>query len=346
MLERVEGEGMNDKIDVVIPWVDGSDPEWLKEKNEWYMRLNPDKESNSNNRYQSWDNLKYWFRAIEKFFPWINNVFFVTWGHVPDFLNKNCEKLKIVKHTDFIPERYLPTFNINTIEMNIHRIEELSENFIYFNDDIFPLGNAGKEYYFINNEVCDEAVETPIIPMITGEISKYTWNMRALDIAVINRNFNKRAVQEAAREKWFNECYEELLGRNESLSMWNNFVGFRDPHVPSAFKKSSFAKVWEREGEVLEKTCISKFRNMDCVNQWLVRYWQLCEGNFSPRRTLGKSYTVTIDNYKEIAEIIRKQEQPVICINEECSMEEFEIIKSEINGALEYILPEKSLFEI
>ena len=60
---------------------------------------------------------------------------------------------------------------------------------------------------------------------------------------------------------------------------------------------------------------------------------------------MGKSYTVTIDNYKEVANIIKTQEQPMICINEECSMEEFEIIKKEINKAFEYILPDKSSFE-
>ena len=95
----------------------------------------------------------------------------------------------------------------------------------------------------------------------------------------------------------------------------------------------------------MHETSISKFRNFSCVNQWLARYWQLCEGDFIPRRTLGKSYTVTIDNYKEVVDVIRNQEQPVICINEECSPEDFEVIKKEINSAFEELLPEKSSFE-
>jgi len=336
---------MNGKIDIVIPWVDGNDPVWQAEKEKAERNNNVNRSANSNVRYQSWDNLQYIFRGIEKFMPWVNKVFLITFGHLPHFLNVNNSKIRIIKHSDYIPENYLPTFNSNVIELNYYRIKELSENFILFNDDTFALKPVEKSYYFVDDKICDEAVETPIIPMMTGEISRYTWNVRALNVAVINRNFNKRDVQKAAYDKWFNECYGELLERNESMAMWNNFVGFRDPHVPSAFKKSSFAKVWEKEPEILEKTCISKFRNMDCVNQWLVRYWQLCEGNFTPRRTLGKSYTVTIDNYKEVANIIKTQEQPMICINEECSMEEFEIIKKEINKAFEYILPDKSSFE-
>ena len=31
----------NEKIDIVIPWVDGSDEKWLKEKNYWYNKENP-----------------------------------------------------------------------------------------------------------------------------------------------------------------------------------------------------------------------------------------------------------------------------------------------------------------
>ena len=336
---------MEDKIDIVIPWVDGSDPEWLEEKNTWFSVQNPDKNFNSHNRYQSWDNLKYWFRAVDKFLPWINNIFFITWGHVPDFLNLENPKLKIINHREYIPEKYLPTFNVNTIELNLHRISGLSERFIYFNDDTFPLMPIRRDYYFMGNMPCDEAIETPIIPVMAGEIDQYTWNMRALDISVINRNFDKRSVQKQNHEKWFAPCYEELLERNMSLGYWNNFVGFRDPHVPTAFLKSTFQKVWDAESEVLDRSCATKFRDYACVNQWLIRYWQLCEGNFQARKTEGKSYIVTINNCKEIADVIINHCQQMICLNENCTEVEFETIKTEINSAFEKILPNKSPYE-
>lgn len=336
---------MNEKIDIVIPWVDGSDPDWLKKKNFWYDKLNPDKNSNSNNRYQSWDNLVYFFRAIERYVPWVNKVFFITWGHIPEFLNKENKKLRIIYHADYIPQKYLPTFNVNTIELNLHRIQDLSENFIYFNDDTFPLMPVDEEYYFSDNLPCDEAIETPIIPVLAGEISQYTWNMRALDTAIINKHFNKREVQRENRDKWFCDDYGDFLERNRMLSYWDNFVGFRDPHLPVALKKSTFEKVWNAEPEILEKACITKFRNYDCVNQWLIRYWQICEGNFVPRKTLGRSYVLNIQNYEDISDVILNQTQPVICINEECLGDEFELVKSKVNATFEKVLPEKSSFE-
>lgn len=212
-------------------------------------------------------------------------------------------------------------------------------------DDTFPLRPIEEEYYYQDNKVCDEAIETPIIPVAFGEIAKYTWNMRALDISVINKHFNKREVQSANYEKWFYEGYGELLERNKSLKYWDNFVGFRDPHVPTALKKSTFAKLWEEEPELLKRTCESKFRSVSCVNQWLVRYWQLCTGDFIPRKTLGKSYIVNASNCDEIAETIRKQKQQMICINEDCTSDEFSLVKEKINTAFQTLLPFRSSFE-
>lgn len=337
---------MNDKIDIVIPWVDGSDPEWLREKNFWSKKLDSDIRLNSNNRYQSWDNLHFLFRALETCMPWLNKIFFITWGHLPSFININNSKLVVIEHKDYIPKHYLPTFNANTIELNLHRIEALSENFIYFNDDIFPLSYIKEEYYFQYNKVCDEAIETPIIPMLNGDIDKYTWNMRALDTAIINRHFNKRLIQRKNYDKWFNDKYGDLLERNETLAYWDNFVGFRDPHMPVAFKKSTFEKVWQVEKALLDRACVAKFRTYESVNQWLIRYWQLCEGEFVPRRTLGKSYVVTHNNCDEIANIIAHAKQQMICINEDCSEGEFCTIKERINSALKEVFPVKSSFEL
>ena len=118
-----------DIVDFVIIWVDGNDEQWQKEK----AKDSPDKNTDYRNiRYRDWDNLQYWFRGVEKFTPWVNKVHFVTCGHLPKWLNTNNPKLNIVKHSDFIPEKYLPTFSANPIELNIHRIKDLSEKFVFF----------------------------------------------------------------------------------------------------------------------------------------------------------------------------------------------------------------------
>lgn len=337
---------MNDVIDIIIPWVDGSDPEWQAEKAKYLPYFQTDPNANSSIRFQSWDNLQYWFRAIEKFMPWVHKIFFVTWGHVPRFLNTDCPKLKIIKHSDYIPPEYLPTFNSNTIEMNYHRIEELSEKFILFNDDFFPLQAIPKTYYFQDDMVCDEAVESPIMPVDIGSISGWSCRMKANNILFINRHFSKREVQKKNYDKWFCTAYGELIQRNEGLRYWNNFCGFHDPHMASAMKKATLRKLWEVEPNTLHRASMNRFRGETDLSQYLVRYWQLCEGNFIPRKTLGKPFLVTTENYKEIAESIKKQEWQMVSLNEECLPKEFEKIKLTINQAFAKILPEKSMFEV
>ena len=56
---------MSGKIDFVIPWVDGGDPEWLKEKNEYSGRKTEEDDDRSI-RFRDWETLKYWFRGVEK----------------------------------------------------------------------------------------------------------------------------------------------------------------------------------------------------------------------------------------------------------------------------------------
>ena len=59
----------------------------------------------------------------------IQKIHFVTWGHIPEWLNTEHPKLNIVRHEDFIPEKFRPTFNSHTIEWNFHRIPGLAEKF-------------------------------------------------------------------------------------------------------------------------------------------------------------------------------------------------------------------------
>ncbi len=336
---------MNGPIDIVIPWVDGSDPIWIREKEDSLKKFCPQKESRSDIRFASWDNLHYWFRAIEKFLPWINKVHFITWGHIPDFLNVEHPRLNIVRHTDYIPEDYLPTYNSGTIEMNVHRIPELSENYMMFNDDCFPLNMIDEGYYFRDNIVCDEAVENIIVAAEFGTVGNAARYMQVNNMIIINRHFKKRAVQKRDWDKWYCEDYGELLERTKSLVYWNDFPGIHDPHMPAALKKSVLKKIWELEFDDLDKGSRNHFRDFSDINHYLVRYWNICEGNFYPRRTLGKCYFVDKNNVDSIADVIRGQKEQMICINENCVGDEFLYVKEKINQALAQILPEKSSFE-
>lgn len=140
---------VTDPVDLVVPYVDNTDSVWLQEYNKY---IKDDSGCGSRDeRFRSHDMFCYFFRSIEKNMPWINRIFVLVQSdsQVPNWLNKN--NITIVKHADFIPSKFLPTFNSCTIEMFLHRIPGLSEKFIYANDDMFVIGETSKQDFFQNN---------------------------------------------------------------------------------------------------------------------------------------------------------------------------------------------------
>lgn len=70
--------------------------------------------------------------------PWIRNVFIVTNGQIPSWLDTSNPRVKIVTHSEIYRDKTaLPTFSSPSIELNLHHISNLSDYFIYLNDDVF-----------------------------------------------------------------------------------------------------------------------------------------------------------------------------------------------------------------
>lgn len=108
-------------IDIVVTWVNESDPEWLASRNAYLATEEPHPWSSwttGEKRFRDWGLLPYWFRGVAKFAPWVRNVYFVTAGAVPSWLNEDCPKLKVVRHEDFIPAKYFANvqFPCNRVE--------------------------------------------------------------------------------------------------------------------------------------------------------------------------------------------------------------------------------------
>lgn len=330
-----------DLIDFVVLWVDGSDINWLKEK-QIYDKSIEDAASCAS-RFRDWDNMQYWFRGIEKYTPWVHRVFFVTWGHTPSWLKTDHPKLRIVNHREFIPEEYLPTFNSNTIELNLHRIPDLSEHFVLFNDDMFMIRKTAPEDFFRNGIPCDEFVMNAIVPHSNMPIIGHT---SVNNVGIINKYFSKRQVTKQMFRKIYNTKYGIGMLRNALLSSWGEFTGFYNTHIPQAHLKSTFELLWEKEYEKLHATCLNRFREYNDLNHWLMRYWNMCSGNFVPRASsFGKLFNVSDDN-RRITAYITGQKGKTLCINDVSTAFDFEHAKQEINTAFAQILPEKSSFEL
>ena len=333
---------MDNIIDFVIPWVDGSDPLWQKEKNNYSPKSTVMESLADESRYRDWENLQYWFRGIEKYAPWVNKIHFVTWGHIPSWLDTTNPKLNIVKHSDFIPAEYLPTFSSHTIELNLHRIEGLAEQFVYFNDDIFLNCPVKPEDFFKNGLPCETAALDCVY------FNKDTaGHFHGADIAVINSNFNKKSIFKKNWGKWldFRNGKGNVL-KTLMLYYWPWIPGMFYHHVSSSYLKSTFETVWQKEFDILDETCSHKFREKGDVNQWVMKFWQLAEGKFNVRpRSFAKCYHITAVNYNEMCEDLKKGIHKMLCINDSTNITDYLKVKKEVNDIMEDRLPIKSSFE-
>ncbi|MCQ2976402.1 MAG: stealth family protein [archaeon] len=326
----------NKKIDIVITWVDGSDPVWLREK----AKYSPDSKqvgSFEDKRFKDNSLLKYLFRSIEENAPWVNNIYFVTFGHYPEWLNLDCPKLKLVKHADFIPKEYLPTFNSNSIILNLHRIPGLEDQFIYFNDDFFMLNKTDSKTFFKNGKPCYMAVEDITI----APSDDVFWYMMLNNIRVINKNFDKKACKKHNHCKWINLKYGLRNNiKNISLSKFNKFAGFYDSHLPSPYLKSTFEEVWNKNFDVLNNTCLNKFRSNNDITEWTMKYWCYAQGNFNPINT-DKLGVYTSESSKNAAKLISNKKYKLLCINDDGGNSYID----EIINAFEKRYPKKSAYE-
>lgn len=332
------------EIDFVIMWVDGNDPEWQKEKCKYKVDKNAD---GSIYRYRDWDLLKYWFRGVEKYAPWVRKIHFVTWGHVPKWLNTENPKLNIVKHSDFIPSQYLPTFSANSIENNLYRIHDLSEQFVFFNDDFYLINHVKKEDFFVNGIPKDTVALNVHCPK-KSLISQY---FCINDTSIINEHFDFHHSLKQNSKKWFNIKNGKAMIRTFALLKCPRFPGFWQHHLATSFLKSTFSEVWQKEPEILNETCMHKFRQTTDVNQWLFREWQIASGNFVNRSSkFGKAFYIDRDglaNVKnDMLDYISKQKGKMIAINDgEMTEDEFEKIVIELKNTFEINLFKPSSFE-
>ena len=141
---------VNFDVDLVVPFVDNTDPVWQKVFTDYCTKTNDltHLASLHGARFDDFGMFRYCLRTIDKFMPWIRNIYLIVSNieQVPDYINK--AKTKIVLHKDIIPAEYLPTFNSTTIEMFIPNIDGLSEHFIYTNDDMYALQPLTKDDFF------------------------------------------------------------------------------------------------------------------------------------------------------------------------------------------------------
>lgn len=294
--------------DAVITFVDGADPLWQQD----YQRaLNTPPLTK---RYRDWDTLRYLLRGIQECMPFVANVFLVVSrdSQVPAW----CERsnLRIVRHDEIIPAEYLPTFNSTTIELFLSRISGLSERFIYFNDDIFPVAPCSEELFFPDGK-----------PATNFSRSFFT------------RGYYKKHVRNSYA------LARKLLGLKPSLSF------LRSQHCAMPMLRSACTEVLHKaESEILAS--LSQLRTEHNFNQSLFLSYVLLSGRGISRRLPSKFLSMATSSPEKVASAIlggrTGEAHKLICINDvRLTPERFSQYKAAIHSAFEQLFPNKSRFE-
>ena len=315
------------KIDLVYCWVDGNDEKWQLKKNQYLSEL---KEEQSNNKCRFINNneLKYSLRSVEKYAPWINHIYIITDNQIPEWLNTDHPKISVIDHTDIMPSEALPTFNSLAIETCMHKIPDLSEYFLYGNDDFFFSDYVKPNFFYSKEGKPYCRFRKPI----EGEpITQY---MNMLNNAV-----------NILEEKGY------------------KFPLYISHHNFDAYKKSIIEECDKEFGEALKRTTMAKFRNSNNILRTIYDYYAMATGKgtfikiqkyskllpwykkflFKLIKHYQKDSVVIFWNYPNIHKKIEKYRPKLLCVNDgEETKEEDRII---IEQFLESFFPEKSSFE-
>lgn len=291
-------------MDVVITYVDGLDPLWQEDYQKYTNTPILEK------RFRDWGTLRYLMRGIETNMPFIRKVHLVVArdSQVPKWVNRDT--VNVVLHKDIIPAEFLPTFNCNPIEMHLHRIEGLDQEYVYFNDDVFPM------------QPCQP---TDFFRECKGQLGM-SRHLFSIDMfKKICRNSDVVA--------------RRALGKRPALMF------LRPQHVCTPMLKSECEELYHRaESDI--RNSISTTRTAKNLSQYVFLNYMYLRGKLENRRLSKRHFSLGITTTETLRKFILNPTRKFTCINDvKLSQERFEELRKLLCEAFETRFPNKSKYE-
>lgn len=291
-------------MDIVITYVDGLDPQWQKDYQKYTNVPVLAK------RFRDWGTLKYLLRGIEVNMPFIRNVYLVVshLSQVPQWVDTS--NLKIVLHKDIIPVDLLPTFNSNPIEMHLHRIEGLDEEYLYFNDDLFPVAKCEPEDFFRDGK---------------GVLG-----------------FKKHWLAVGMYKKI---CRNSDQLAREASGLKKSFSFLRPQHICTPMFKSDCEELYSSYTERILSS-ITRTRSACNLTQYLYLNYQYYKGKMMCERISSKHCSLAFASQEKITSYITQPKRKILCINDvRLNEDKYEMLRETIHKCFESVFPDKSKFE-
>ena len=302
------------KIDMVMPCLLPNDA--------WYEQYAKIKGNEHPGRVRDIGILKYTLRSISKNLPWLNKLYilFFDESQVPEWLNTDCPRLKVVYHKDFIPKEHLPSFNSELFSMYYHRIPGLSENFIATSDDDVYIKSVKSDIYFDNNK----SVHHPTQKIV------HNYNM------LTKAQFGK-------------------IEKNNYMFLNNyvhdgNMYHFWTFHLPVPMRKSFMEFMWTKfEKEFNKALANSPKRSDHNINNWLFYNFEEFFNMVKKRKIYNEFPSGLYHLYDNMTlnELRQKiKSHYILSVNDgDAVNKNFEKVKGFVNTALNEVFPNKCEFE-
>lgn len=287
-------------IDIVYTWVSDSDPIWLNKKS-FYLGKGLE---NKDTRFVDYEQLRYSLRSVAAYAKFIRKIFIVTDNQIPYWLDTEHEKIVIVNHTEiFDNEKDLPVFNSVAIESWIHKINGLSDNFIYANDDYFFGSPVSKRHFIHSNGIAKLFLEP--IPNAYGSIFEDSEPTNQLSL------FTAQSF------------YDEF-------GQWPSFWPL---HAPMVKNIHAIEKMADKFSELIDRTSRSRFRESGTISPLYLMsaYFSYAEG-YSVVSSIRYEYVSSDDHnldtkLSNLLTKIKEGKCDVFCLNDHRSVTEMQITK-------------------
>ncbi len=239
------------KIDAVLTWVNGNDPKLKAERSNYITTEKEDRFEDiaGPERFIQSNEIRFAVASILRFAPYVKRIFIITDRQDPDmgdFLEKNFPQNQvpviIVDHHSIFEgyEQYLPVFNSLAVETMMWRIPDLSEEFIYMNDDFFFAAPSKKEDLFRDGKV---VCYSDIFP---------SGAMKVLRAVRLRKNHHKRFTYK-----------DSLLNGSEMIGCGHFYYL---PHEPYPIFKSVLEEYFTAHPECIRRNVRHRFRDKEQFN--------------------------------------------------------------------------------
>lgn len=344
---------MDNKIDFVLPWVTGDNEEWNEIKKHYLPQKSDDEDVTSAARFRDMETLKYVLRSIEKNCPWYHKIYLITKGYHPEWLDITHPKIVLIREDElFIDKSHLPVFSSVAIEMNLSNIPDLSEQFVYLNDDMLIMQTLAPERFFVEGKPVD-FLSHSFIPRnkLFGIFkTRDTW-IHSINntLALINQKFTPIKLN---HHFLYHRSYPLSYKINNFFldKIFKKFIWLEHWHHPQPYLKKTLDDVYHAFKPELMQCSQNRFRDNSDLNQYLYRYWQLSQGLFHPYKyndaIISNLDSINVLN-NLLVEIEHNQTINFVCFNDstELSDTEYDKVKVALIKYLENYFPEKSSFE-